>query len=396
MPGPCILDLFTGAGGFTLGACRAGFSIPLAIEIDPDLSASHWLNFPRIKLLQGDISQLDPELCLQFAGLPIPSIAGIIGGPPCQGFSVIGKRNPLDPRNSLVSHFFRFVRTIKPHFFLMENVPGIVAEPFFSFLQYELECLANDYVVVGPVTVNSADYGAATLRKRVLILGYRPECVDAIEEGDLRPASITRATVRDAISDLPPLQTATPARDGTYYATYSTGSSSTHISPYGQRAREAPQRGLGSSLVRSHFRAGHISGYQPTWHTPSVHKRFKHVLPGGQDEISRFPRLHWERACPTLRAGTGKDRGSHQGMRPIHPAENRVITVREAARLQGFPDWFHFHKTIWHSFRMIGNSVSPYLAETVLALIASRLIGSTLRKQDNSDRTDGKRSAVLG
>jgi DNA (cytosine-5)-methyltransferase 1 len=91
--------------------------------------------------------------------------------------------------------------------------------------------------------------------------------------------------------------------------------------------------------------------------------RFSKVNPGEIDKISRAPRLKLDGFCPTLRAGTGRDRGSYQAVRPIHPNQHRVITPREAARLQGFPDWFQFHETKWHSFRQIGNSVSPIVSE---------------------------------
>jgi len=95
------------------------------------------------------------------------------------------------------------------------------------------------------------------------------------------------------------------------------------------------------------------------------------------DKISKFPRLRWDGLCPTLRAGTDKHKGSYQAVRPIHPDEDRVITPREAARLQGFPDWFQFSPTKWHSFRQIGNSVSPFVGEAVLDVIRCKLFRNT-------------------
>ena len=93
------------------------------------------------------------------------------------------------------------------------------------------------------------------------------------------------------------------------------------------------------------------------------------LKPGEVDSVSKSYRLKYKGFCPTLRAGTGSDKGSYQAVRPLHPTENRVITPREAARLQGFPDWFQFHSTKWHSFRQIGNSVSPILAEHILRVV---------------------------
>src|SRR5690606_13015912 len=105
-----------------------------------------------------------------------------------------------------------------------------------------------------------------------------------------------------------------------------------------------------------------VSGFLGTKHTDEVRERFRRLGPGETDSVSRCVRLNPDGLCPTLRAGTGPDRGSYQALRPVHPYSPRVITPREAARLQGFPDWFLFHPTKWHSFRQIGNSVSPLLA----------------------------------
>jgi DNA (cytosine-5)-methyltransferase 1 len=116
-----------------------------------------------------------------------------------------------------------------------------------------------------------------------------------------------------------------------------------------------------------------VSGFLGTQHTAAVTERFAAVAAGKMDKISKFPRLAWNGLCPTIRAGTDHRRGSYQAVRPIHPEENRVITPREAARLQGFPDWFQFSPTKWHSFRQIGNSISPLVAEWLLRVIKLKL-----------------------
>jgi DNA (cytosine-5)-methyltransferase 1 len=115
-----------------------------------------------------------------------------------------------------------------------------------------------------------------------------------------------------------------------------------------------------------------VSGLFETLHSIAVQDRFIETSQGKVEPISRYPKLAWTGQCPTLRAGTGADKGSFQAMRPIHPSQPRVITVREAGRLQGFPDWFVFHPTKWHSFRMIGNSVSPVVSETLLKLLSAK------------------------
>jgi DNA (cytosine-5)-methyltransferase 1 len=111
-----------------------------------------------------------------------------------------------------------------------------------------------------------------------------------------------------------------------------------------------------------------------------VAKRYANVKQGASDKISKSKKLDPTGFCPTLRAGTGKDKGSYQAVRPIHPTKNRVITPREAARLQGFPDWFVFHKTKWHSFRQIGNSVSPIVAERLLNVIREKIKNNSIQE----------------
>ena len=111
------------------------------------------------------------------------------------------------------------------------------------------------------------------------------------------------------------------------------------------------------------------SGNLGTRHSRRVSKRYDALKPGQRDSVSKAQRLDPEGFCPTLRAGTGPDLGSYQAVRPIHPTVPRVITPREAARLQGFPDWFTFSPSKWHSFRQIGSSVSPIVAERLLSVV---------------------------
>jgi DNA (cytosine-5)-methyltransferase 1 len=136
------------------------------------------------------------------------------------------------------------------------------------------------------------------------------------------------------------------------------------LSRYAKLARQVPPPGLGDGSI-----SGRFSGHRRTKHSAEVIRRFGTVPAGGKDMVGKHERLHWEGLCGALRAGTGSDRGSYQSVRPLHPVEDRVITVREGARLQGFPDWFIFHPTAWHSFRMIGNSVCPAVGQGVLSWI---------------------------
>lgn len=366
-----VVDLFAGAGGFSLGAHLAGFAPALAIEIDQNLGSSRPFNFPGAKTLYADLATLDPANALRAANLAPDKVAGVIGGPPCQGYSEMGRQDPEDQRNALVGRFFHYVAEIQPSFFVMENVPGILEAELRIHLDNGLDHVGPAYDIVGPTILDAKDFGAATSRERAVVIGYRRDRVDPIEEADVRAVQIGPATIEDAIRDVPPPSDATPDASGKYWGRYH--AQQHPLPPYARHARRPPPVGLATKEIREAHRGGLVSGLQPTRHTPAVLARFQALEPGKVDRVSKYPRLRWDGICTTLRAGTGPDRGSFQAARPIHPEAHRVITAREAARIQGFPDWFQFHSTIWHSFRMIGNSVSPYMAEALMRLIRERL-----------------------
>lgn len=365
MTPPRVIDLFTGAGGLSLGAHNAGFRTAVAIDIDEDLTSSYKANFPGTKLMHADVSKVSSSQLRELASNCGP-IAGVTGGPPCQGFSEMGRRDKDDPRNALIQAFFSAVTALDPAFFLMENVPGIAKPRNASILQSALSEIPSNYTVLGPATLNAADFGAATQRKRVVVIGYDPERVRSLSLTDLeKEASAPAANVRQAIADLP--EPEAPDVDQLPY-------SSLARTNYARRLRAAPPTGLGSADSRERVTKKVVTGVQETVHSAGVRRRFRGVGPGQRDPISRYQKLDWSKQAPVLRAGTGRDRGSYQAARPIHPTSPRVITVREAARLQGFPDWFEFAPTKWHSHRMIGNSVSPLFAEGLMRSIYTRLI----------------------
>lgn len=371
---PTVIDLFAGAGGFSLGASLAGFDVKLAVEKDKTLSASHSDNFPTTPLLHADITALTAdELLSQVNGASV--IDGVIGGPPCQGFSEIGHRDPDDPRNSLIGDYFRLVRDILPAFFVFENVPGILHDPHAEQLHEELRALEDTYHIVGPVIIDAANCGAATHRKRAIIAGVVYAETPPLLQTDLA-FDRSPTTVEEAFEGLPPMDAAFEDDDGVFWSHYPDSPTADALGPYASYARSHPPEGLASKQVRSRFEQGIVSGFKPTNHTDRVTKRFSTVDQGDTDDVSWFPRLDPAEPSPTIRAGTGPDRGSFQAARPIHPQEDRVITVREAARIQGFPDWFQFHPTKWHSFRMIGNSVSPLMARAVMERISDSVLGS--------------------
>jgi DNA (cytosine-5)-methyltransferase 1 len=343
-----ILDIFSGCGGLSLGAHRAGFETCLAIDVDPILTSSYSTNFPGVKLLREDIRKLTSSVILEQAG---GRIDGVVGGPPCQGFSEIGRRDVDDPRRDLLHEFFRVVFKIRPRFFVMENVRGLMFEANRELLDVELSRIKSRYKIFGPVVVEASEYGAATKRPRIFVVGIDPEYCDVDFMEKLSKQKKDPATVRQAIGDLKKAKSVRTDADGLDWWTYTKEPLDT--SPYARRARALT----------------YFSGHRRTSHSTDTVKRFGLVEPGKSDSIGKHLRLKWGGQAPTLRAGTGSDRGSYQSVRPLHPEEDRVITVREAARLQGFPDWFRFHPAVWHSFRMIGNSVSPFVSNAVLTAI---------------------------
>ncbi|WP_427184859.1 DNA cytosine methyltransferase [Bordetella bronchialis] len=358
---PTLIDLFCGCGGFSLGAELAGFHSLVALDIDPTLQSGYKKNFPNTKAIEGDVGQVQKADWRQFIGNVRPD--GIIGGPPCQGFSRIGKRSKDDPRNSLIHHFYRHVEELRPKFFVMENVEGLLDDDSRDVLITAIDRVSARYQILGPIIVNAADFGAATNRRRVIVVGLDLTDCNSMAVEDIVPTRGTLATVADAIQDLPAPIPDRGEKDDFGWAAYPANRSLSH---YAQALRDLPPPGLGWTEAIEQLQNGLVSGQFETRHTSAVRRRYAETKAGTCDRISKSHRLRWMGQCPTLRAGTGAEKGSFQAVRPIHPAEGRVITVREAARMQAFPDWFVFHPTKWHSFRMIGNSVSPSVSYGIL------------------------------
>lgn len=365
-----IIDLFCGAGGFSLGAAQAGFRPIIGIDKDSDLISSYRLNFPFATAVQTDLAQLDASGWKEILGAQRPT--GIIGGPPCQGFSQMGKQSEHDLRNRLIACFFDHVLTLRPDFFVMENVEGLLEEKFQNIVRSSLERVRRSYCIVEPFLFDASAAGVPTNRRRVIIVGYNSDKIGTLTETDFAASSSPYVTVRDAIGDLPPPGNSSSEDFGWRFLNHNKQDAT--LSDYAKSLREPLPDRIGWCVAVKEFARGSVSGFHPTAHTRAVVKRFSKVRPGAIEPISRYPRLEWNGRCPTLRAGTGVERGSFQAARPIHPAQARVITVREAARLQGFPDAFVFHRTKWHSFRMIGNSVSPPVARRVLEAIRRKIL----------------------
>lgn len=367
-----ICDLFSGVGGLSLGAARAGFDLALAVEKDPRALQAHRLNFPKSVHSDRDVATLTGADLLSMAGLKRGQLDGIVGGPPCQGFSRIGRKQKNDHRNSLFLHFFRLVAESQPKFFVAENVLGLLDDRNTRLVENALSIVGSKYEIFGPLIATASDFGAPTSRCRVFYIGFRMNtnisaaCTDTFF---LRGMKRHPVVVREALRGLPTQVLFNKSK-------HDLGLARLHdvmSTPFLEKAVRSRPRNIGNVEALKLRDRGLVTGHQGTVHTKELSRRYASLAPGEADPITKSVRLVADGFCPTLRAGTGPDRGSFQAVRPIHPKRARVITPREAARLQSFPDWFLFDRTKWHAFRQIGNSVPPLLAEAILKNVRAAL-----------------------
>jgi DNA (cytosine-5)-methyltransferase 1 len=373
------VDLFAGAGGLSLGFQQAGFDVRAAVEYDPIHCATHEFNFPKCATICRDVTDIDGDYIRSQSSIGGADITVVIGGAPCQGFSLMGYRALDDPRNRLASHFVRLVKELQPKYFVFENVKGLTVGHHKAFL-HELiaEFKRIGYSIVEPYRVlNALWYGVPQDRQRLFIMGARegqtlpsypaPTHQPDREIHDIRKLPLT-PTVWDAIGDLPEVEE------------YDELSGRDWVEAKFGRPSEYAKT---LSLVNG-TRTLKLTSSLRTVHTPKSQKRFQKTPHGCVEEVSRFLKLDPNGYCNTLRAGTASDRGAFTSPRPIHPHTPRCITVREAARLHSYPDWFRFHTTKWHGFRQIGNSVPPLLARAVALQVAAAL-PRTLRPAPNNE-----------
>ncbi|WP_275286912.1 DNA cytosine methyltransferase [Halomonas elongata] len=368
---PIGIDLFAGAGGMSLGFEQAGFDVAAAVEIDPIHCATHEYNFPHSKAICASVVDVTGDEIRKRAEIGDREVDVVFGGAPCQGFSLIGKRVLDDPRNQLASHYVRLVEELKPKYCVFENVKGLTLGKHRKFLDAMISALSEaGYDVVMPYRVlNAADYGVPQSRQRLFLVGVRkglpaPTYPEPLKEG---------ATVWDAIGDLPDANTFEDLK-----ATDAVRTEWTTESTYGRRLRGLERDPGDYSYPRIHD-PDLLSSSLRTEHTDLSKSRFASTEPGKTEPVSRFRKLDPGGLCNTLRAGTDSARGAFTSPRPIHPSLARVITVREAARLHSFPDWFRLHSTKWHGFRQIGNSVPPLFGRAVAGQIMQAL-GETPKK----------------
>ena len=342
------IDLFAGAGGMSLGATRAGVQVQIAVESDNYAASTYVENHPGVTCFVGDIRRFQ-----------VPQINGngeqvvVFGGPPCQGFSTSNQRTRTreNPSNWLFREFMRVVTGVEPEWVVIENVSGMMQTEdglFVAAIQHELENLGYR---VSHAVLSAAEFGVPQRRSRLFIVGSRAGIDLVLPDGS---ANIG-VSVWDAIGDLPSL-------------------------------------GNGASVCRLAYRAEPLSRYAAelrgnldeccnhlvTRNSPLVLERYRHVPQGG----------NWQNIPAALMTNYSDRSGCHTGIyhrlssdKPskvignfrknmlIHPLEDRGLSVREAARLQSFPDYFVFKGSIGFQQQQVGNAVPPVLAEVVFRAI---------------------------
>lgn len=378
MTRPIAVDLFSGVGGMSLGFEQAGFDVLAAVEIDPVHAAAHAYNFPLCTTIPRSVKELSGRDIRMLSAIGRRKVDVVFGGAPCQGFSLIGQRVLDDPRNSLVKDFARIVRELDASYFVFENVKGLTLGKHRRFLEELIaEFKRAGYAVQTPWKVlNASSYGVPQHRERLFLMGAKiglplpkyPHEITALKSKNQVGQLPLAPTCKDALSDLPDAEKFRELLDNDAVRT------SEYKKP-SEYARE----------MRCLTTKGWHRGYRRIWdrqvltasvrsdHTDISRKRFRNTKPGTVEPISRFLRLAPDGVANTLRAGTDAARGAFTSPRPIHYQYARCITVREMARLHGFPDWFRFHSTKWHGARQIGNAVPPPLARAVAAQLISAM-----------------------
>lgn len=333
-----FIDLFSGAGGLLRGFIDAGFEPSFSVEMWEPAIETHNKNYPFVPLVNADIRTIKNDELTKYTD----KIDVIVGGPPCQGFSTIGKRLVKDPRNELVFEFIRFVDTIKPKAFLMENVRGLLSSDggkTKSAIEEEFKKIG--YTVDSRVLC-AADYGVPQVRNRVFFLGFRDDLNIAATFPKTTHTKETYVTVGEAINDLVGKENDIPN-----HVPMKHNPTVTERIKYIKEGEGIPKDGLPSEIAY-----GSRSDY-----AKNELKNFSHVY----RRLSRF------KPATTMVPG-------HNAF-PLHPVENRSLTVREAARIQTFPDDVVFCGTRQNQCIQVGNAVPVKLAYQLAKHIEKNLKG---------------------
>lgn len=382
-----------------LGFEQAGFDVAAALEYDPIHAAVHSYNFPLTRMVCADATRTNGKDLLDAVrdGLKAHGVKDwngvvdcVFGGPPCQGGSMAGHRRVDDERNELLFEFMRLAHEVRARTFVIENVPGFLSGDHAGLVKKLVRRFRdNGWGVVTPIQVlNASDFGVPQDRKRLFILGaYHGEKEIGYPSPTHRPLAKTpmaRRVERAGLPDGPSVGEAIfdiPDADGfaellesdeVDLGAENTAKLEAAMSPYVRRLRGLDEDPGDLSRPRV-WRRTLLTSSNRTTHEGKCVARFEKTGEGAVEPVSRFYRLHRDGICNTLRAGTGRERGAFNAPRPIHPTNDRVITVREAARLHSFPDWFRMQIRKWHGFRGTGNSVPPLLARAVASQVVKSL-----------------------
>lgn len=374
---PVGIDLFAGAGGMSLGFEQAGFDVAAAIEVDPIHCAVHKFNFPNCAVIPRSVENLSAKTIRELAGIGNRKVDVVFGGPPCQGFSLIGHRALEDVRNKLVLEFVRLVAELDASTFVFENVKGLTVGRHKSFLEELVdEFDAAGYTVrTNPKVLNAAGYGVPQSRERLIIFGAKkgqpvPQYprIQTSYPGFQNDSLPKGPTCREALDDLPNADNYEDLieSDEVFVAKWK------RPSAYAAELRTLSNESWHYGYIRT-WNPKILTSSMRSQHSAISRRRFTETEPGTVEPISRFFKLSKDGLSNTLRAGTDAARGAFTSPRPIHYEFPRCVTVREMARLHGFPDWFRLHSTKWHGARQIGNAVPPPMARAAAAEVMRAL-----------------------
>lgn len=357
---PIGIDLFAGAGGLSYGLSQAGFNMVLGIEIDSNFAVTLKENNKDMKVVTSDIRVIDPEEAAVSAGVQIGDIDVVAGGPPCRGFSQSNRRtrNLSNPLNHLYKEFFRFVEVLRPQIFLLENVAGLRTLQKGKVLQDILRRGSELGFCVQWNEINSEEFGVPQQRKRIIFMGTKEKVSDLF----IREKSST-VTVRGALDDLPTLENGNTVNE-LAYSKYS------NLTQYQQKMRKNNGDTVSNNLV--------------TKNGELVLERYRHIPPGGNWRnipphlLSNYKnpnnchgwiyyRLKWDEPSVVV--------SNFRKNMLIHPDQNRGLSVREAARLQSFPDDYIFCGPLTSQQQQVADAVPPLLAEEIGKNIIKHIMG---------------------
>jgi DNA (cytosine-5)-methyltransferase 1 len=336
-----LIDLFSGCGGMSFGFESVGFQTLLGIDNNDLALETFKNNHPRASVECCDISTAKPSSILKLHN--IEKIDGIIGGPPCQGFSISGKRDPNDPRNKLYQNYMEYVKMLRPAFFVMENVPNLASMEDGKILASIVSDFGKLGYRVNHKILLASDFGVPQNRRRIIIVGIKNGKHDFNFPNPLKNQKVT---TWDALSDLPEFDVIDGAK-------------------YNKKAISAYQE-----IMR--INSFGIWNHETIKHSESTIATISLVPDGGNykslpEELwnTRKVNIAWTRMNSKLPSFTIDTGHNHH----FHYKWNRVPTARESARIQSFPDTFHFVGKKADHLRQIGNAVPPILAKAIAASI---------------------------